>query len=67
MIVQKFKGIIQDRFATMKKRETRWYSSYIEAYNAAKKLCQRTMKERGKIIIFSIGYYGVVIFQEIEK
>lgn len=52
--IPKFRGIVRDRLNNMKERYTKWYSSYREAYEAAEKLCKRTMKERGEFRIDSV-------------
>ncbi|HZK23801.1 MAG TPA: hypothetical protein VFC74_00235 [Oscillospiraceae bacterium] len=45
----KYRGIVKDDMGNMESRQTRWYSTYKEAHDAAEKLCERTIGERGSV------------------
>ena len=47
-------GVVKDRLQTMEARRTKKYDTYKEAHDAAEKLCERTMGERGTIDVEQI-------------
>jgi hypothetical protein len=45
------RGHVIDRLGSLPTRKTRWYTTEKEAHDAAEKLCKRTYRERGHIIV----------------
>lgn len=45
----KYQGIVKDMGDTLPNRKTKFYDTYMDAHNAAEKLCKRTYGNRGTI------------------
>ena len=58
--MSKYVGVVKDRLQTMETQKTRGYDTYKEAHDAAERLCERTMGDRGTIDVEQSYYidYG---------
>lgn len=50
----KYRGLVKDQLNTLETRETKLYDTFVEAHDAAEKLCKKTYGSRGVIDVETI-------------
>lgn len=56
---RKYIGIVKDHLGALDTHKTKSYSTYKAAYDAAEKLCKKTIGDRGSIDIEEIGIFTI--------